>query len=236
MFWIRVRSISVRLQHLTPSIVKTSLKGTWKSPRVKQNWPQWCLNARPPDYIDALLRCEASTGTGRGKCTNDTDIVLEPRSTREITIAKLLRSTKENAYWSCRLFRNHCRGYCGPVPRVSIVMPCDHSVWAPFWTGYVVHKASISCAKTHAVKWSLAVERLQLVVASYFHFFRSFPKVKWSLVDLFQFLLANMAKLRMRISESCVAALCFPWNTYCNSPLLRQQVVMCQFRRFSQEI
>jgi len=124
-----------------------------------------------------------------------------------------LGSTKENAYWSCRLFRNHSRGYCAPVPRVSFVMPCDVSVWAPFWTGYVAHIPSISCAKTHAVKWSLAMERLQLVIAPYFHFFRSFPKGKWSFVDLFEFLLANMAKLRMRISESCVAVLCFPWNS-----------------------
>lgn len=72
----------------TPSIGKTSLKGTWNSPRVKKKLTSvgFKLNSRPPDYTDALLRCEASTGTGRGKCTNDTDIVLEPRSTRKITI------------------------------------------------------------------------------------------------------------------------------------------------------
>lgn len=71
----------------TPSIGKTSLKGTWKSPRVKKKIDlSGGLNSRPPDYTDALLRYEASTGTGRGKCTNDTDIVLEPRNTREITI------------------------------------------------------------------------------------------------------------------------------------------------------
>ena len=28
------------------------------------------------------------------------------------------------------------------LSRVLIVMPCDFSVWAPFWTDYVAHKAS----------------------------------------------------------------------------------------------
>ena len=43
------------------------------------------------------------------------------------------------------------------LSRVLIVMPCDFSVWAPFWTDYVAHKASISCVIVFlaAVSWNL---------------------------------------------------------------------------------
>ena len=44
-----------------------------------------------------------------------------------------------------------------------------------------------------------------------------------------------MANLRTRISESCVLV-CFLGNRCCNSPLLRQRVVMCQFSCLFQEI
>ena len=43
------------------------------------------------------------------------------------------------------------------LSRVLIVMPCNFSVWAPFWTDYVAHKASISCVILFlaAVSWNL---------------------------------------------------------------------------------
>jgi len=53
------------------------------------------------------------------------------------------------------------------------VMPCEFSVWAPFWTDYVAHIASISCGNvflsrrgllefTRALKLPLEVERFSL--------------------------------------------------------------------------
>ena len=76
------------------------------------------------------------------------------------TTAFLIAFDEEERILIVPFYRNHSRGFCGPVPRVSIVMPCDFSVWAPFWTGYVAHIASILCANVFlaAVSWNLHVQ------------------------------------------------------------------------------
>ena len=35
-------------------------------------------------------------------------------------------------------YANHSQGFCGPVQRGKIVMPCDFGHWAPFCTGGLV--------------------------------------------------------------------------------------------------
>ena len=82
------------------------------------------------------------------------------------------------------------------LSRVLIVMPCDFSVWAPFWTDYVAHRASISCVVVFlaAVSWNLLPLGSRGGKIAAIFAFRSFPQGKWSFVDLFEFPLANMVK------------------------------------------
>ena len=63
--------------------------------------------------------------------------------------------------------------------------------------------------------------------------FRSFLQGEWSFVDLFECICAY-GYVREYQKAACVVV-CFPWNKRCNSPRIRQRVVMCQLSCFSKK-
>ena len=110
-----------------------------------------------------FLKCETRCGRRNEKCLGGSTLLNSFFNKKKKLCNECLTVVIAFDEGERILIVSFLRKFYGPVPRESIVMPCDLRHWAPFWTGglagwlagYAAQIASILCANVFmaALNW-----------------------------------------------------------------------------------